>query len=107
MDNRAIFLSPTFSSSIPDQDFENFETLSRYTELLPTLAARIQTVYPGFRMRIYHNLTADQPSQSFDALCDLYCQYPHVDLCDVRDLPGIVPLPDRVKRKGEYGLLFN
>ena len=33
--------------------------LSRYAELLQPLATSVAELYPGWRMRIYHNVTQD------------------------------------------------
>ena len=56
--------------------------------------------YPGWRMRIYHNVTSDQTlvkylilviwivfldyNQVLNRLCKLYCTFDHVDFCDTR-----------------------
>ena len=53
----------------------------RYTELLPTLAGRIHEAYPGWRMRVYHNVTAS--GSVGRGLCRLHCRFPHVDVCNV------------------------
>ena len=74
------------------------ENLSRYTELLHDLPSKISSAYPGFRMRLYHNVTMDAASDSFQILCDLFCKYPHVDLCDVREISEL--------RRGSEGELF-
>merc|ERR1711963_468107 len=43
----------------------------------------IQSFYPGWRMRIYHNITSDQ-TLVLNRLCKLYCTFDHVDFCDTR-----------------------
>ena len=66
------------------------------------LAESASKIYPGWRMRIYHNITDDDqmvkvshgialfiPKQAFSTLCKLYCEHDFVDLCDVRNLPVI------------------
>ena len=45
--------------------------------------------YPGWRMRIYHNVTTDQADQA-QYLCDLVCKNPSLDLCDVRTVPELI-----------------
>ena len=56
------------------------------------------SLYPGWRMRIYHNVTSAQPA-TLASLCSLYCGHQHVDMCDmipqhsvscgeVREVPG-------------------
>ena len=64
-----------------------------YYTLLEPLAVNISQLYPGWRMRIYHNVTDDQP-QVLTRLCRLYCNNPHVDLCDARRLPASGNLND-------------
>ena len=61
---------------------------ARYAELLQYLAATIASLYPGWRMRIYHNVTDQQPNV-IQRLCNLYCDHQHVDLCDTRRLPTV------------------
>ena len=39
----------------------------------------------GYLMRLYHNVS--EGSAGHAHLCDLYCRYPHLDLCDVTHLP--------------------
>ena len=39
----------------------NDQSGARYAELLQHLARTISSLYPGWRMRIYHNVTDDQP----------------------------------------------
>lgn len=82
----------------------NDQSGSRYAELLFPLARTIKVLYPGWRMRIYHNVTEDQTgvrmkfkcvsmfdpfSQVLSRMCKLYCNNPHVDLCDTRNLPSV------------------
>ena len=68
---------------------------NEYYSLLEPLAVNISRLYPGWRMRIYHNVTEDD--EVFPHMCDLYCRYPHVDTCDMRhhptegDLQGAYP----------------
>ena len=71
----------------------NDQSGARYAELLQHLARTISSLYPGWRMRIYHNVTDDQP-QVLTRLCRLYCNNPHVDLCDARSLPASGNLND-------------
>ena len=53
-----------------------------------SLARTVGSLYPGWRMRIYHNVTSAQPA-ALASLCSLYCGHQHVDLCDTRRLPGL------------------
>ena len=45
-------------------------------------------MYPGWRMRIYHNVTSAQADQA-EFLCQLECDHPSLDLCDVRRIPEL------------------
>ena len=67
---------------------------ARYAELLLYLASTIANLYPAWRMRIYHNVTDDQPNV-LQRLCKLYCDYDHVDLCDTRSLPTVGDLNEK------------
>ena len=78
--------------------FRKFKLL--YSQPLAESASKI---YPGWRMRIYHNITDDDQmvvfkifkevlkhiAQAFSTLCNLYCDHDFVDLCDARNLPVI------------------
>ena len=65
----------------------------QYYMLLEPLAVNISKLYPGWRMRIYHNITEDD--EVFPHMCDLYCNHPHVDTCDMRQHPTEGDLQDR------------
>ena len=80
------------------------ETEERFLELLQPLANSAKTLYPGWRMRIYHNVTEDDTEvieeysdnvlmlllfQAFTTFCELYCQNDFIDFCDARNLPNI------------------
>ena len=65
----------------------------QYYMLLEPLAVNISKLYPGWRMRIYHNITEDD--EVFPHMCDLYCNHPHVDTCDMRLHPTEGDLQDR------------
>ena len=41
----------------------------------------------SWMMRVYHNLGPDHPQHP--QLCNITCHYPHLDLCYIRQLPGI------------------
>ena len=58
----------------------------------------MKSLYPGWRMRIYHNVTSGQADQA-EFLCQLECDHPSLDLCDVRRIPELArhqELEDRV-----------
>ena len=61
---------------------------TRYLELLDTLLEDMVTLYPGWRMRLYHNVTQKDPSV-WSYLCSMYCTHPHLDLCNTRQLPAV------------------
>jgi len=54
----------------------NDQSSTRYAELLQPLARAIKEMYPGWRMRIYHNVTLDDSAifQVWNTFCNLYCQ---------------------------------
>ena len=60
----------------------------RYLGLLPDILHNMTKDYPGWRLRMYHNLTKDHDQMGY--LCDLYCKNPHMDMCDVRQVPELV-----------------
>ena len=62
--------------------------IRRYLSLVEELASTMAELYPGWRMRIYHNVTDQQPNV-IQRLCNLYCDHQHVDLCDTRRLPTV------------------
>ena len=42
----------------------------------------IRDLYPGYAMRLYHNRNIVKGVDHMGMTCDLYCQYPELDLCD-------------------------
>ena len=58
---------------------------SRYLELLEQLLSDMASFYPGWRLRLYHNVTYKEP-QVWTFLCTLYCSHPHLDLCNTRQI---------------------
>ena len=65
----------------------------RYLGLVDDLLKDLVSLYPGWRMRIYHNVTSDQPDQQ-EFLCKLQCSYSYLDLCDVREIPELAAHSD-------------
>ena len=65
----------------------------RYLGLVDDLLKDLAKLYPGWRMRIYHNVTSEQPDQQ-EFLCDLECKYSYLDLCDVRQVPDLAAHAD-------------
>ncbi|XP_037069613.1 uncharacterized protein LOC119090994 [Pollicipes pollicipes] len=48
----------------------------------------VPSVYPGWVVRVYHDIDLSQPGQS-QLVCRVACRYDNVDFCDVRNLPGL------------------
>ena len=65
----------------------------RYLLFLDSLLQRMASLYSGWRMRIYHNVTEEQRDQAA-FLCNLTCSYSHLDLCDVRTIPQLAAHKD-------------
>lgn len=60
----------------------------KYFKPLYNLAGVISKKYPGWLMRIYHNVSTDDVKGT-ELLCKIFCHYPHVDLCNVIHLPDL------------------
>ena len=58
----------------------------RYLGLFQTLAESAQRLFPGWRLRIYHNVTSED-TKALELFCELHCNYSFIDFCDTRDLP--------------------
>merc|ERR1712106_1030718 len=72
----------------------NDQSSVRYAELLQPTATAIKEMYPGWRMRIYHNVTYED-SGVWSTFCKLYCANENIDFCDARDIPTIGDLNDK------------
>lgn len=62
------------------------EVFRRYYTLLRNISATAENEYPGWVVRIYHNLTATvggEPNEAYRHLCKVYCRHHNIDLCDV------------------------
>jgi hypothetical protein len=46
----------------------------------------VAALYPGWLMRLYYLIEPDDVSGK-SQLCTLSCQYDHLDLCDVTNIP--------------------
>ena len=64
------------------------DTVERFLGLFQPLAESARRLFPGWRLRIYHNVTSED-SEALDLFCELHCNYSFIDLCDTRNLPGI------------------
>ena len=62
--------------------------MERFLGLFQPLAESARRLFPGWRLRIYHNVTSED-TEALDLFCQLHCNYSFVDLCDTRNLPGI------------------
>ncbi|XP_027230193.2 uncharacterized protein [Penaeus vannamei] len=65
-----------------------------YLSQMHGTVSSVKKHYPGWLVRIYHNVTSDD-LRSSDELCRIYCDHDNVDLCHVHDLPGLGNLTDR------------
>ncbi|XP_047497909.1 uncharacterized protein LOC125044972 [Penaeus chinensis] len=54
----------------------------------------IGRVYPGWIVRIHHNVTI-QDEVGMAELCRIYCDHDYVDLCHAHDLPGLGNMNER------------
>ncbi|XP_046638270.1 uncharacterized protein LOC124316393 [Daphnia pulicaria] len=61
---------------------QNASIADRYYSLLRNISLTAERDYPGWVVRIYHNFR-DQEGPGHQQLCDIYCQFHHVDLCSV------------------------
>jgi len=63
----------------------NVSVFKRYFSLLRNISLTVEKDYPGWVIRLYHNIK-DEPGPSKEAhnlLCDVYCRFNHLDLCSV------------------------
>ena len=66
-------------------DAHNASVFKRYFSLLNDISLTVEKQYPGWIVRIYHNIR-DRPGpekEAHNTLCDVYCRFNHVDLCSV------------------------
>ena len=54
---------------------------------LGKLGEAMLDLYPRYFLRIYHNVSEDNPEHR--KLCDLFCLNDHIDICDVRKLGNL------------------
>ena len=48
----------------------------------------LPSFYPGYFMRLYHDVDQTADTAYNDTLCWLACKYDHLDLCQAEQLPG-------------------
>ncbi|XP_042236610.1 uncharacterized protein LOC121875922 [Homarus americanus] len=59
---------------------------SNYSFGMEQQLPRVSEVYPGWVVRLYLDLSQQQQKSW---ACALACKHPHLDICDVHDLPGL------------------
>lgn len=62
---------------------DNSSMFKRYFSLLENISISVENEYPGYTIRIYHNL---DDKEGFKSLCDVFCKFGNVDLCSVNTL---------------------
>lgn len=60
------------------------KTGMKYFKFLRENAVKINQFLPGWVMRLHHNIDVETPEHKL--LCEVYCSYSWVDLCDVSSL---------------------
>lgn len=59
----------------------------RYYSMMRNISLTIKKEYPGWTMRIYHNIVADdEENEAYNQLCKVFCRHSNVDLCSVPDI---------------------
>ncbi|CAL4110134.1 unnamed protein product [Meganyctiphanes norvegica] len=61
---------------------------SEYFDGIPPIIEQVRTLYPGWVMRLYHDLDIHEEHHRA-WLCHLACTNPHLDLCNIRNLTGL------------------
>ena len=64
-------------------DARNKSIFGRYYSFMQNISLTAAKKYPGWIIRIYHDTDENDSS---NVLCDLYCSFSHIDLCNVRRL---------------------
>ena len=64
----------------------NASVFRRYYSNLRNISLTAEKQYPGYIIRIYHNVVNEPDSEGYRQLCNVYCRYPNVDLCSVTEL---------------------
>ncbi|XP_046450976.1 uncharacterized protein LOC124199264 isoform X2 [Daphnia pulex] len=73
---------------------ENVSAVSnRYDSLLRKILIAAEKLYSGWIVRIYHNFHSENDPGNIVSkqLCELHCQFNHLDLCSVTDIIGNIP----------------
>ncbi|XP_037786659.1 uncharacterized protein LOC119582472 isoform X2 [Penaeus monodon] len=66
----------------------------KYLSQLYSTVDVIGRVYPGWVVRIHHNVTTED-EVGMAELCRIYCDHDYVDLCHAHDLPGLGNMNER------------
>ncbi|XP_068239762.1 uncharacterized protein [Palaemon carinicauda] len=61
--------------------------LNEYYNNTPSIITQISSMYPGWIVRIYHDLNLGRAEEK-EWVCSLICEYSHVDFCFVKNLTG-------------------
>lgn len=63
----------------------NASVAKRYYSLLKNISLTAERDYPGWVLRIYHNIRdrGGPEREAHNQLCDIYCRFSNVDLCSV------------------------
>ncbi|XP_064122132.1 uncharacterized protein LOC135226463 [Macrobrachium nipponense] len=61
--------------------------LNEYYNNTPSIIKQISSAYPGWFIRIYHDMNLERKEQE-QWMCSLICKYPNVDFCHVKNLTG-------------------
>jgi len=64
------------------------ESSEKYYSLIGLIVSTTRTMYPGWRIRIYHNVTREN-NEVWGKFCDYFCREDILDLCDVNSLPAM------------------
>ena len=68
-----------FSHSSLASTEEEFKGILRNLEL-------VEKYYSEYVMRLYTDVTEQDDSRRYSELCDIYCNHPKLDICDVHSL---------------------
>ena len=72
----------SYSFYVNEENPDNNER--RYFSRIEFRAQEVLESYPGWTMRLYYDVDNEATKKR---LCDLYCRFPHLDLCNVNNLP--------------------
>ena len=58
----------------------------RYFSLMDNISKKAAQVYPGWTIRIYHNIEEKQNPIGYQVMCKIYCNHENVDLCSINEI---------------------